>query len=192
MNGLPYYKRYPRDFIEGTQGMPFELKGAYSLLLDLIYIQSGHLPDDPRYIAGLLGVSVRKWKGIREALIDAGKLAVTGGCLTNYRALIELESLSKFQDKQSQNRSRPNKNNNLKSRRSNHTEPDTNNPPNPPNGGPDNLEFLGVPERVAHSQAEAIRNCVEWQTRHLSANQARALVGAGLVTEEQCHKAGVL
>ncbi|MFK5283859.1 DUF1376 domain-containing protein, partial [Lacticaseibacillus paracasei] len=55
MNGLPYYKAYPRDFIEGTIGMPFELKGAYRLLLDLIYMQGGRLPDDAKYISGLLG-----------------------------------------------------------------------------------------------------------------------------------------
>lgn len=44
MNGLPYYKAYPRDFIEGTVGMSFELKGAYRLVLDLIYLRSGNCP----------------------------------------------------------------------------------------------------------------------------------------------------
>ena len=57
MNGLPYYKAYPRDFIEGTVGMSFELKAAYRLVLDLVYMQGGDLPDNSRYIAGLLGCS---------------------------------------------------------------------------------------------------------------------------------------
>ena len=78
MNALPYYKRYPRDLIEGTAGMPFEEKAAYAFVLDLIYLHSAYLPDDPRFIAGHLGVSVRKWNAIRGSLIARGKLKVSG------------------------------------------------------------------------------------------------------------------
>jgi uncharacterized protein YdaU (DUF1376 family) len=113
MNGLPYYKAYPRDFIEGTIGMPFELKGAYRLVLDLIYMQGGKLPDDARYIAGLLGCSVRAWKGYREALLSAGKLYADRGIISNFRADKELEILGSFQDKQRQNRAAASKNNDL-------------------------------------------------------------------------------
>lgn len=125
MNGLPYYKAYPRDFVEGTIGMPFEVKCAYRVVLDLIYMQGGELPDDARYISGLLGCSIRKWKSIREALLEAGKLSVSGDFLTNKRAEKELETLAKLQDKQRENRSRPNKNSDLQEPRSDHTEPDT-------------------------------------------------------------------
>lgn len=120
MNGLPYYKAYPRDFFEGTIGMAFETKGAYRLVVDLIYMQNGRLPDDPRYISGLLGCSIRKWNSIKNELVRLGKLHVSGKFLTNYRAVAELETLSKHQDKQRENRSRPNKNNDLKSPRSDH------------------------------------------------------------------------
>lgn len=115
MNGLPYYKAYPRDFIEGTIGMDFETKGAYRLVLDLIYMQGGNLPDDARYISGLLGCTVRKWNVLRDALVDMGKIIVNGEFLTNERAIIELETLRKLQDKQAENRARPNKINKLKS-----------------------------------------------------------------------------
>lgn len=125
MNGLPYYKAYPRDFIEGTIGMDFELKAAYRLVLDLVYMQGGRLVDDARYISGLLGCSVKRWNGLRSALIAADKLQVSDGYLGNYRADKELEILGKFQDKQRENRSRPNKNNDLQSPPTNHTEPDT-------------------------------------------------------------------
>lgn len=125
MNGLPYYKAYPRDFIEGTIGMDFELKAAYRLVLDLIYMQGGRLPDDARYISGLLGCSVKKWNSLRAALIEAGKLTVCGDYLGNNRADKELETLAKLQDKQRENRSRPNKNKDLQSPPSDHTEPDT-------------------------------------------------------------------
>jgi uncharacterized protein YdaU (DUF1376 family) len=125
MNGLPYYKAYPRDFIEGTIGMDFETKAAYRLVLDLIYMQGGALVDDARYIAGLLGCSVKKWNALRGALVSAGKIVVRDGYLGNYRADKEMEILGKFQEKQSKNRRHPNKNNSLESPRIDHTEPDT-------------------------------------------------------------------
>lgn len=125
MNGLPYYKAYPRDFIEGTIGMDFEMKAAYRLILDLIYMQGGALPDDARYISGLIGCSVKKWNSLRGKLIDAGKIEVRDGYLGNLRADKELETLGKLQDKQRENRARPNKNNNLQSPRSDHTDTDT-------------------------------------------------------------------
>jgi len=112
-NKLPYYKRYPRDFLEGTLGMPFELKAAYGLVLDLIYIHGTELPDDKRFIAGQLNVSVRKWSSIRSKLIEMGKLQIISGFISNYRAVIELESLSKYQDKQAENGSGSNKNKDL-------------------------------------------------------------------------------
>ena len=74
---LPYYKRYPRDFLEGTIGLSFEEKGAYAIVLDLIYMRDGGLPDDGRYIAGQLGCSVRMWSKIKTALIEKGKISVT-------------------------------------------------------------------------------------------------------------------
>lgn len=124
MNGLPYYKAYPRDFIEGTIGMSFETKGAYRLVLDLIYMQGGNLPDDPRYISGLLGCSIRKWKSLRAALVEAGKLRVKGEFLTNQRAENELETLSKLQDIKRENRAGIKKNKHLQKRPSDHTEPE--------------------------------------------------------------------
>lgn len=124
-NGLPYYKAYPRDFIEGSIGMNLELKGTYRLVLDLIYMQGGQLPDDANYISGMLGCSIRLWKKNRELLLSSGKIYVENGVISNFRADSELESLAKLQTKQSENRSRPNKNSDLQSPRSNHTEPDT-------------------------------------------------------------------
>lgn len=125
MNGLPYYKAYPRDFLEGTIGMSFEEKGAYRLVLDLIYMQGGNLPDDARYISGHLGCTVRKWNMLRERLISLGKIAAENGIISNFRARNELETLRKFQDKQRENASGPRKNNELQKPRLNHTEPDT-------------------------------------------------------------------
>lgn len=113
MNGLPYYKAYPRDFIEGTVGMSFEMKAAYRLVLDLIYMQGGRLPDDAGYISGLLGCSIRKWNSLRKALIEAGKLYAENGIIGNFRADNQLETSRKLQEKNAENGRRSNKNNGL-------------------------------------------------------------------------------
>ena len=113
MNGLPYYKAYPRDFFEGTVGMPVELKGIYRLVLDLIYMQGGALIDDPRYIAGHLGAAVKTWTTARAKLIEAGKLFEVDGTLRNNRADKERIITASFLDKQRINGREPKKNRHL-------------------------------------------------------------------------------
>lgn len=129
MSGLPYYKAYPRDFLEGTLGMDLEVKGAYRVLLDLIYMHGGELLDDARFISGHLGCSVRKWSGIRQTLISIGKIVVRNGHLANYRADKEMIILQLHLDKQRENASKPRKNNGLTEAmaepKPSHTEPDT-------------------------------------------------------------------
>lgn len=108
--------------------MAFELKATYSIILDMIYMQGGNLPDDARYISGILGVSVRKWNTLRSGLIDSGKIQVIGEFLTNYRAVSEIETLSKFQYNQREKASKPRKNNGLDKAtaepKPSHTEPE--------------------------------------------------------------------
>lgn len=106
---LPYYKRFPRDFLEGTIGLSFEVKGAYAILLDLIYMRDGRLADDGRYIAGQLGCSVRKWSAIRDELIEAGKITVSAGIISNFRADYLTEETRKYQDKQAEIAAKPRK-----------------------------------------------------------------------------------
>jgi uncharacterized protein YdaU (DUF1376 family) len=108
---LPYYKRFPRDFLEGTIGLSFEVKGAYAIVLDLIYMRDGRLPDDARYIAGQLGCSVRKWTAILAELVGAGKLQVVGGIISNFRADYLTEESRSYQDKQREIAGKPRKNN---------------------------------------------------------------------------------
>lgn len=118
---LPYYKRFPRDFLEGTIGLSFEEKGAYAIVLDLIYMRGGQLEDDARYIAGQLGCSVRLWKSLLSSLVSKGKITVKNGFICNFRAEKELETLGKYQDKQSKNRSNPNKTKEIKSPKVDHS-----------------------------------------------------------------------
>ena len=114
MNALPYYPRYPRDFFEGTAGMSLEEKGAYGLVLDLIYMMGARgLPDDPQYIAGQLGTSVRKWNSLRKSLIERGKLHTKDGIISNKRAdKVKIKQRS-YQDNQAENARGSSKNNDL-------------------------------------------------------------------------------
>lgn len=121
---LPYYKRFPRDFLEGSIGMSLETKGAYAIVLDLIYMRDGRLPDDARFIAGQLGCSVRKWSAIREELIARGKLKVEEGFISNFRADYLLEETRKYQDNQAEKAGRPRKNKDLPQPRPSQSEPE--------------------------------------------------------------------
>lgn len=102
---------YPRDFFEGTQEMSLEQKGAYIMVLNLMYTRGGPISDEPGYISRYVGCSIRKWKQVRDELVAMGKLAVEEGVISNSRADEVLEKQRSYQDKQSENRARPNKNN---------------------------------------------------------------------------------
>lgn len=111
---LPYYKRFPRDFLDGTIGLCLETKGAYAIVLDLIYMRDGRLADDARYIAGQLGCSVRKWTAIRKELFAAGKIQCANGIISNFRADYLTEESRKYQDNQREIAGLPRKNNTLR------------------------------------------------------------------------------
>jgi uncharacterized protein YdaU (DUF1376 family) len=119
-----WYKRCGADFIHGTMGLSLEEKGAYSLCLDLIYDHGGPVPDDPRWLSGICGVSLRKWASIRQRLISVGKLVAEDGHLMNARAVFEIASAklssenlaergSKGGRKRAENACRTKENNNL-------------------------------------------------------------------------------
>lgn len=93
MTRRPWYKRDGAAFIHGTMGLTLEEKGAYSLCLDLIYSEGGPIPDDARWLAGVCGVSLRKWSSLRARLLAVGKLKSEYGLLMNPRAVREIAEL---------------------------------------------------------------------------------------------------
>lgn len=132
MSGRPWYKRYGADFIAGTLGLTLEEKGAYSVVLDLIYDRGAGIPDDPRYIAGVCGCSVRKWNVIRERLVATGKITVAGGLISNSRAEKEIKNAAKYAEeraesgrkggeKRAENVAKTNKNNGIAQAELKHT-----------------------------------------------------------------------
>lgn len=85
--GRPWYHAYPADFFTATQGWDIDLKGPYRLLIDLLNERDRPFPDDPKFVAGILGCSVQRWKKVRAFLLEQGKLIPTedGEHLTNPR-----------------------------------------------------------------------------------------------------------
>lgn len=106
MHSRPWYRRYPDNFIAGVAGLSLEEKGAYSMVLDLIYARGGPIADEPRWIAGVCNCSPRKWNAIRQRLIDLGKLVAADGQIWNIRALEELEVDRKRAEKHVENGSK--------------------------------------------------------------------------------------
>jgi hypothetical protein len=155
---LPYYKRFPRDYLDGCVGMPFELRAGYGMILDLIYLKDGRLPLDKPWIAGHLGCSVRMVSKIIDGLIEAGKLVMSDNHVTNKRADKVIEETRKYRDKQAEIASLPRKNNDLPQPKPSQSESDTErkNPPTPKGekvGLFDDQEFeqfwAAYPKRVA-------------------------------------------
>lgn len=99
MKRYPYYKRYPSDFFRACIGMTFEQRATYGLLLDLIYEHDDKLAEDDRFIAGLFGLSVKKWNRLKRDLILFGKIAIVDGFIRNPRATNEAIIRRKLSDK---------------------------------------------------------------------------------------------
>lgn len=99
----PWYRRFPDNFLGGINGMTLEEKGAYGVVIDMIYQRGGPIADEPRYIAGICNCSVRKWNAIRQRLLDLGKVYVIDGHLMNERAGIELEKAARIAREHAEN-----------------------------------------------------------------------------------------
>jgi uncharacterized protein YdaU (DUF1376 family) len=89
MSKRPWYKRFGADFIAGTLMLSLEEKGAYSILLDLMYDRGAPIPDDAKWLATVMGCSTRRWGTIRKRLIDTGKIQAEENYLTNKRAIFQ-------------------------------------------------------------------------------------------------------
>lgn len=100
MSTLPYHKRYHSDALNGFMPLTLEERGAYQTLLDMMYDRGGPLIDNERLLAGYMNCSVRKWRQVRERLIEKGKIQIDrDGNIANRRARKELENQSKTQRK---------------------------------------------------------------------------------------------
>lgn len=88
-----WYKREPKKFIRGVIGMGPDLIGAYAVILDLIYEDEDSCPNDPAWLAGILGCNARKARALIDGLVTRGKLHVNDrGRLVNEKATEVLDA----------------------------------------------------------------------------------------------------
>jgi len=99
MSKRPWYKRWPSNFISGTIHMTLEEAGAYSFIIDLTHDQGGPIIDDPQYLSRVCKCSVRKWKSLRQRLIDMEKIHEIDGYLHQPRALNDIKINQSEHDK---------------------------------------------------------------------------------------------
>jgi uncharacterized protein YdaU (DUF1376 family) len=102
MSDLPWYKRYGQNFVFGTIGMSLELRGAYSILLDLIYDRNGPIEDDPAFFKRVMGTNRSKWERIRDELIDLGKITLEDGMISNAKAEKEIAKRAEFSEERAE------------------------------------------------------------------------------------------
>jgi uncharacterized protein YdaU (DUF1376 family) len=104
MTGNVWHKRYHGDALNGYMGLTLEQRGAYTTILDLLYDSGWEvgIPDRERWIAGHLNVSVRRWRGLRDELIAAGKIDIIDGQISNFRYRKERENAASLSRKRSE------------------------------------------------------------------------------------------
>lgn len=85
-HGRPFYQRFHDDFLMGTQDYDLETYGAYSRIIDHLNSRDRHLPDNDKFMAGILNCSPQRWRKLRAKLLKDKKLVLTeDGYLTNPR-----------------------------------------------------------------------------------------------------------
>lgn len=90
-----WYRRFPKDFRDGTRHLSLEVRGAYSELLDMMYEANGPIAENDKLIAHAMCISKRKWESIKETLRQDGKIIIRDGIISNVRASTELENRAK-------------------------------------------------------------------------------------------------
>ena len=84
---MRWYQRDPQAFHTATIGWDEGLKGAYSTIIDLLYMTRGRLPDEAAYISVHIGCSKNKWTGTyRKQLLEREKIVLNDGYFTNSKA----------------------------------------------------------------------------------------------------------
>lgn len=90
---FPFFKFYPRDWLEATRDMTLDERGAYIDLICLIMEMEGHLADNDKWISHQMHVSTRKWQTMKTRLVVHEKIKIQDGEIVNDRCLKELEIL---------------------------------------------------------------------------------------------------
>lgn len=67
---VPYMPLYVSDYLADTAHLSTEEHGAYLLLIMTYWQRGGALPNDPRKLSRIAGVSLKKWNAMSGAILD--------------------------------------------------------------------------------------------------------------------------
>lgn len=90
---FPFFKFYPRDWLEATRDLSLEARGAYIDLICILMEMEGHLADNDKWISHQMHVSPRKWRALKGQLVEHEKIYIDDGKIVNERCLKELDAL---------------------------------------------------------------------------------------------------
>lgn len=93
--GIARVDFYFDDWLTGTFELTPELRGAFITICALIWKTRNRLADNDDAVARWVGVKPRKWRELKAALVEAGKVAIEGGFIRQNRAAEELETAVK-------------------------------------------------------------------------------------------------
>lgn len=69
MSSAPYMQLYVADYMADTMHLTTEQHGAYLLLLMAMWRNGAVLPNDPKKLARIAGVSTRRWHRIADDVL---------------------------------------------------------------------------------------------------------------------------
>ena len=87
------------DWASGTLELSFEEEAAYRKICDLIYLFDARLRDDDRANARRLKISLQKFRKLKSALLDQGKIEVREGYLRQERCEKDLKKIQERSEK---------------------------------------------------------------------------------------------
>ena len=87
---LPWYKRDVDAWRGGTRGLPLELRGFYSELLDAMWDAQGPIPNNDAKLAMMVNCNKRTVRKLLPHLIALGKIIAVEGGLMNGRMQREI------------------------------------------------------------------------------------------------------
>jgi uncharacterized protein YdaU (DUF1376 family) len=90
---LTWYRRDIRAAIKDMAGLTLDERGAYTSIVDHQYLMGSPLPDDDRYMSGILGCDIRVWRRLRTQLVNKGRITISDGQIADERANYEQAKL---------------------------------------------------------------------------------------------------
>lgn len=100
---FPFFKFYPRDWLESTRHMTLEERGAYIDVICILMEMEGHLASDDDWMRHQLHIPKQRWRKMKARLIEHDKIRVEDGKIVNDRCVKELADLMGKREQNSKN-----------------------------------------------------------------------------------------